>query len=594
MFNSRTSVVHWLWNHNPFYLVSSLLMLYGVRAGFGSVEIGAINCWLMMSFLEAYTFLLALVGVLIIRWGKVWDDARSILLLLLLMFFAVSVSADDLFVKMESANGGAMLLACGFGFSVVILFGVLAATGIRLHLFYVVPLVLFLALFFAAPWWCSPELHPKNAMTLDWTLFLFPQLAAVLFLTLIPAARMGRASVVNNGTPWVWPLFPWSAFAFIGVAVVLRSYALTMTFSPSGPIWASPDSRSGIVLDTIWRPYFLVPCALAVLFLFLEAGLAAGNRRLVGRSLATAPCLLLLAWPWAMTYVMREFLDSLTATVGSPVWISTLMLIVFYGWAMIRRAANAEIGLLASILILSVVGPKTVSTLTLTDVHPMPMLVAGAAIAAIGLRKHSSGLIFVASIFLTAGLWFVLPTTPFSGYRIATCFHLMLAACLLISVLWRDGLAKQLQTVGAIMLIAPSIGVIHGTAAVEVRWEWRVAYVMGLAATAFFCARVSHGRKYWVGFVGTIAVLGEAIAVEGYRHASSVVGRNAVAAFSWSMGTLIIGFLISAQKARWIPHLSWIEWFEGLRPRPNVSLATSAVIEGEIDPGQNDQPTPML
>ena len=79
MINSRSSVTHWLWTHNPFYVISSLLMLYGVRASYRGIEIGEIDCWLMMGVLAAYTLLLAIVGVLIIRWGKVWDDARSIL-----------------------------------------------------------------------------------------------------------------------------------------------------------------------------------------------------------------------------------------------------------------------------------------------------------------------------------------------------------------------------------------------------------------------------------------------------------------------------------------------------------------------------------
>ena len=97
MTNSRPSIARFLWNHNPFYVISALLMLYSVRKSYGELDIGTINVWAMMGVLSAYTIVLAMIGVLIVRWGKVWDDARSILLVLLLPKVAnyiVSSSGD--------------------------------------------------------------------------------------------------------------------------------------------------------------------------------------------------------------------------------------------------------------------------------------------------------------------------------------------------------------------------------------------------------------------------------------------------------------------------------------------------------------------
>jgi len=583
MFNSRTSVVHWLWTHNPFYVISALLMLYGVRASYGEINIGTINCWTMMGILSAYTLVLATVGVLIVRWGHVWDDARSILLLLLLLFLAVSVSADDLFVKMESVQGGAALMGCGFGFSVAVLLGVLYATRIRLKLVYLGPLVLFLALFFVTPWWCSPELHPKNALTLDWTLFLFPQVAAVLLLTLIPAARMGQKSVEGNGTPWPWPLFPWSAFAMIGVMVVLRSFALTMTFSPSGPIWSSPDSRSGIVLDTIWRPYFLVPFALAVLVLIVEAGLSSGDRRLAGRGPLIAPALLPMAWPWNQSEMLSEFLTSLTGTLGSPAWLCVWLLVAFYAWAAIRRVPKAEFGLLGSILTLSAIGPKSISFVTLTVLNPIPLFVVGGVLGIVGVARRSSVVSLAAAGLITAGSWVVLSDTPLASFRMTTCYHIMLVTCLVSSVLWHDLLAKRLQVVGAILLMVSAALVFNGTQAAGIPWAWRFGYVVGLAAIGYLCARASQARAYWTGFLGTISVLGYAVAVEGYRNASSVMGRNAMAAFSWSVGTLIIGVLISAHKARWLPTLAVHGWFGNPGDAPDIERVPDTMLPNDTE-----------
>lgn len=64
-----------LYNHNPFYVISVLLMLYAVRSAYGELEVGTINTGLMMGVLAGYTSLLAAIAVLIIRKGKVWEDA---------------------------------------------------------------------------------------------------------------------------------------------------------------------------------------------------------------------------------------------------------------------------------------------------------------------------------------------------------------------------------------------------------------------------------------------------------------------------------------------------------------------------------------
>jgi len=100
----RPSIVKYLYTHNPFYAISAVLMLYAIRTAYERLGIEASNCWLMTGALAGYTLVLAVIGVWIVRWGKVWEDARSILLMLLVLFLAVSISADDLFVKVETSS----------------------------------------------------------------------------------------------------------------------------------------------------------------------------------------------------------------------------------------------------------------------------------------------------------------------------------------------------------------------------------------------------------------------------------------------------------------------------------------------------------
>jgi len=578
MQNSRSSMVHWLWTNNPFYFISALLMLYAVRASYGELQIGAINCWVMMGVLAVYTTVLATVGVAIVRWGHVWDDARSIFLLLLLMFLAVSVSADDLFVNMESPTTAVGLLVIGLVFSIVIFQFVLRGAGIRLGRAFQIPFVLFLALFYLTPWWCSPELHPRDSLSLDWTVFLFPQIAAVLCLTLLPAVRRGQEYVSNNGTPWAWPWFPWAAFGFIAGAVILRSYALSLTFSQTGPIWMAPGSRSGIVLDTIWRPYFIGPFVMAVLLLILEAGLASQNLRLIRKVMVTAPFMLVLAWPWGNTLASAEFVSRLTNTVGSPLWLAVWMLVAFHGWAFFRRVSSAQIGLLGSVSLLGFIGPQTVDLPTLA-IQPAPIFLAGLTLAVVGLFRKSSVTAFVGVIFSTGALWLTLPQSLLAPFRLTVCYHTLLVASILLSLFMHDHFAKLLRQVGAWWLPLSALVLVISPVAAAIPTHWRLLYIAGLAAACLACAQISRSRWYWAGFVGTTSILGYSLAAVGFRSAGSVVGRSAMTAFSWSIGTFLIGALISAYKAGWLPAIALPGFGQSL---PN-SPSTSPSIDGTGD-----------
>lgn len=561
MWKSRSSVAQWLCTHNPFYFISALLMLYAVRSSYGELQIGAINCWVMMGVLAAYTSILALLGIAIVRWGGVWDDARSIFLLLLLMFLAVSVSADDLFVKIESSSSAIALLVSGLAFSVLIFQLVLRGARIRLGAAFQIPFILFLALFYLTPWWCSPELHPRQSQTLNWTVLLFPQVAAVLCLALLPAVRRGQEYVANSGTPWSWPWFPWAAFGVIGAAVLLRSYALSLTFSQTGPIWDSPDNRSGIVLDTIWRPYFVVPFILAVMLLVLEAAIVHGNHKLARRVTLQSPALLLLAWPSADSRVSFEFVSQVTDAVGSPLWLAIWMMMAFQGWAVIRKVPQAGLGVLGTTMLFSIVGPRTVDLSSLV-IEPIPLLLVGLILAVMGWRQQSSAVALAASVVMTVGLWFILPQSLLAGLRATICYHVMLAACLLLSVMFHDRLAVVLRSLSGSWIPLSAICVTVLPAAAEVQIHWRLLYVVGLAAACLVCAQLTRSRPYWGGFIATTSVLGYSLAAVGFRSASAAFGRNAVAAFSWSLGTLLLGALISAYKAGWlrtIPLLQWID-----------------------------------
>lgn len=565
----RLPALSWLYNHNPFYFLSALLMLFAVRSAYGELRIGFIDCWGMLAVLAGYTAVLAAIGVLIVRRGKVWEDARSILVTLLLLFLAVSVSADDLFVAMQSPLDGGLLLVCGYLFCAAVTEAVLRATRIRLPALYRVPLHLMLGLFYVAPWWCAPDLHPRSVEELEWAIFAFPLAAAGILLLLWPAARRGPSFVADNGTPWGWPMFPWSAFAVISVAVALRTFALCMTFGPVGPIWIPSSSTAGgpaISFDTMWGPYFLVPPAFSIFVLLLEGSVAAGNRRLLQRLMWLAPLLLLLAIPVNDAPVSRGFLDRFVATAGSPVFLTVGLVLAFYGLAWLRGVAGAATGALVTLSLLSVIGRETIGVRSLQLPQPWPLLVVGGLLLISGLHRRSSAIATLSSMVLCAAVWLALPMTDLAGWRNSISLHLLGGAVITLSLSFKDEFATLLRWIGAGSLPVAALAALTA----DVPPLWQLAYVATVILACYVIAICWKSRAYLYAFLELLSLGGYGAAVLAYRGAATTFGKAATVSFAWSVAALLVAFLISAHKAAWLPPRLLPRWRNGhhLPPAP--------------------------
>ena len=88
----------WLYTNNPFYAISAALVFVGLVMSFDTsgpvFETGA-----LMTGLAAYTLLLAATALFLIRYGDLWQDVRTVLLLVVLMLLATSVSLDRSLVE---------------------------------------------------------------------------------------------------------------------------------------------------------------------------------------------------------------------------------------------------------------------------------------------------------------------------------------------------------------------------------------------------------------------------------------------------------------------------------------------------------------
>jgi hypothetical protein len=304
-----------------------------------------------MGGLSGYTLLLAGAALLLVRFARVWNDVRTVLLLVVLMFLATSVTFDELLVM--HPERGRWFFIGGLLFSMALTEGLLR--GIRLHLplLFRLPYHLTLALFFLYPLALVPFLGDPHGEKLMWGLWGFAPAAGLVFLTLIPAIRRGRDYLQANGSPWPWPFYPWSVFVFLAVAVCGRAFLLCWSFQPL------PDLSERI----IFAPYFLVPFGLAIAVLVLETAIVEKNRATrwvaLAMPLALVPVAAIGHRPEAL---YTEFLGHFAARLGgTPLFVAFIAAGGFYLYGFMRRVPGSLEGLTVVIATLAVVQPGTLT-----------------------------------------------------------------------------------------------------------------------------------------------------------------------------------------------------------------------------------------
>ncbi|WP_442511360.1 hypothetical protein SH528x_003035 [Novipirellula sp. SH528] len=332
------SLGRFLYTQNPFYLISCFLILYGLQTATVSAGDLLSRSLSLSGGIAAYTLLMAVTCVAVIRICKVWQDARSIFLVVIISLVALSTSLDELAItQWDTAT---QILSIGFLFAVLISESVIHATKICFPFWYRSSYYTLLLVFFAAPIALGYAVVHRHDELANWGAPLYSVLIAAGLLMLSPTMSKGRRRVRHNGTPWQWPYYPLSAFVILVVLAAIRTHAIWMSFGFRGT-------------SVRFEPFLLLPIVFAILVLLAEIDAKRVRPRFAWSTMAAAPLMLLCGMSHnGMTYLPIQ--SDLRFAFGSASTVALLMLVLFYLYLAVRRVAYVEYGMIGSIIAMGI------------------------------------------------------------------------------------------------------------------------------------------------------------------------------------------------------------------------------------------------
>ncbi|MBD3672939.1 MAG: hypothetical protein HUJ26_05375 [Planctomycetaceae bacterium] len=533
-------VINLLYTHNPFYLLSTCFVIYAIKQAFQPESGDYLDPWLLMASLSGFTLLSAVTAFVVVKFGKVWEDARSIVLILVLMFLAISVSFDEL-LNLHPEQGLGLLMF-GFLFSIVVSEGLLRGLRIRFPAVYRIPFYLTLALFFVFPYYVSPEVTGLGLTPTRWRLLQFPMAAAILTLSLMPAVRFGSQLLKENGTPWKWPYYPWTIFAFLALAVVGRTYYLNISFDESfGPLSA---------MYTAFGLYHLIPFALAILVLLLEIALVEKKPGLLKRVMVLVGLLPVMAIPFRMNDpIYALFHARFTQTFGAPLCLTVYAVGAFYVYAWMRGIKQAEWGLSFALLLGCLIGPETTTLSRIDEVNWMPLAMLGALQTVQTIRLRSSLRGIAATVLMTCVL-VILTHRSLDAHLVQTIPpHLILLGIMFCGFVFQDRAAYFFRKLAAISLPILAVATAWTCQSAGVAEGWLALYLVGMTTVPLGIWYVLRDRWYLASAMINVAGGSGGMSWMGYRFVRSEFGARIIEPLLYGTAFFLIAVMISAHKA---------------------------------------------
>lgn len=541
-------VARFLWTHNPFYLISLALVLHSTRLWHHDT-IDGFNAWPLMSIIGGYLLLMSVTGFLLVKFGRVWDDARSIFLVIMLLFLELSLIFDE--VLLHEARTGMTLMLSGWSTAAAISECLLLGLRIRLPWVFRGPYHSLLALMFLYP--AVVVLDSGVGEPIVWRNFWFTSCVGVALLCLVPAVHQSRAKLQQNGTPWAWPWYPWTVFGFLTICLGLRAWALTLSFDPV----TSQGLADAMQMQGAFGGDFLIPMILAVGVLLLEAGVVEKRRILSHAALIVPAIALILALPSGdASAPYLEFRSQFAERFGSPLWVTWYACWVFYTFAFLRGSQSAIAGMLGSAVAIMVFGRFGSVPSQTYGVSALPLLVSTGLILMYGWRRLDSR-IFVPGLLgaYLAGRD-LMPVSSNTYVNEAIAWNLMCAGVLLSGLLFQDRAAKYWLRLG-LLLAAVNCGVaalLPMVIQVNLPDAAPLGYCLVTTSLIAACTWVADQRswRYALLACGTITIA--RLMVDATEMLKKSFHWDGALYFVIGIGTFAVGVAISTLKSAKSPH----------------------------------------
>ena len=541
--DQRSWLVRRLSNENPFYLLSAAFVIHGTGLSIGS----DVPLKMLLSLVGGYLLLLTMIAWGIVRFWQVWDDARSIFMILILLMLELAICFDQS-IAQQQAGAVSSLIAVTIA-SLLVAESIIRLLNIRLPAIYRIPFYIQLSLAMLASLIPMSFSDLESPSLVRWAIYAVSLLAGLSMLTLIPAIQTSRNRVERDGCPWVWPIHPWSAFVIVWCCLGFRLYLLTIAFDPVIEL-SSAAAYDG--MGGIFGGVLLAPMLLGLSSLFVVGAAVHRHWLLHFLALGLPLCAIALSVrPWDANLALANFYREYTQLFGSPLWTATIstLAVSLIAWSL--RLPFARRCCVVSTLLLSRITPTTFDAQTLGPVNFYWLSAVVVILSIVGFRRGQSRFVLEAGVWLSVGLHLegsqlhqiVSPWGP-----IETQFHLLLVAIVALSFLFRDALMEELRVLLVWALIIASVRLVlivtlggqpPGLASADLLFMSLLSLLMaryfkksGFTETAVFCFSCTYLSSL----------------IEGGRFLTEHVAWSGLKQFLIGLGLLQLGVFASAWK----------------------------------------------
>ncbi len=521
-----------LHTHNPFYLISCFLIIYGLQdwarastsnlgGGFALADDAVGKAARMFGGMAAYSIVMVATCISVVRLGKIWEDARSIFLVVLISMVALSSSFDEVCI---SEWEPAVWFACvGLLLVVSLSEAMIRSCGLRLSGWYRLALYAILAVFFAVPpvlGYCVIHRHDQLANAGS---VYFSMAVGSAMLVLVPAVRQGHRGVRRNGTPWKWPLFPLTAFGILIVLAAIRTHAIWMSFGFHGR-------------QVRFEPMLLVPMLAATIVLIAEAGLGQRKTWLTQVAAFASPSLLVCGLSGGgMTYLPIR--HDCAIYFGSGWTVAIMTVAGLYLYMTLRGVSGAAFGLTGMLLLAGFTAPLPILAKSYGLESWMFVAVSGLILLLITLRRMDADWLWSA-IAAIATVSMVMASRTYgwqpTGFIVAATFAVV--SMMAIGLFFRTELALFLRTIAASVFVT---GCVYAAYLFALRDE-RVLPIVGLVAgsvVSLLYANLVRRKGWFTVSAVQILVLVGLMSYDGYS-------TGKLSQVNWPISGGIVCFLV--------------------------------------------------